>query len=304
MLSPLTTFVKRGLLTTQWYRWALRRRTLPGVAVLSYHGLHNGKRSANCLDQLHVSQEEFERHCWLLRRYFNPISLDQWRAALRGECSASLPRNATLLTFDDGYQSVATLALPVLQAYSIPAVVFVCSEPVEKRKLFWFDVCARAYDAERIERVKRLPFEASIAWQRQHEWPAGENDIDAPLTPQQVRLLSEQDIEIGAHTADHVILSNCTAEQQRAQILSNQLRLQQWTGKPVRAIAYPNGQPNVDYGRETLEIAAELGFDFGFCTRYSFALAGESPLEHSRIMVLTGIPDFELAHRLCYSWPR
>ena len=302
MLSPLTSFVKRGLLTTEWYRFALRRRSLPGVAVLSYHGLHGGKRTANCLDQLHVSQDEFERHCWLLRRYFNPISLEQWRTALRG--GPSLPRNATLVTFDDGYQSVATLALPVLQAYSIPFVVFVCSEPVEKRKLFWFDVCARAYDAERVERVKRLPFDASIAWQRQHEWAASDNDIDAPMTPQEVRLLSDLGAEIGAHTADHVILSNCTPEQQRAQIASNKFQLEQWTGKPVRAIAYPNGQPNVDYGRETVEIAAELGFDFGFCTRYSFALAGESPLEHSRMMILTGTRAFELAHRLCYSWPR
>jgi len=72
----------------------------------------------------------------------------------------------------------------------------------------------------------------------------------------------------------------------------------------VRAFAYPNGRPGVDYSEETLAILRESGVDMAFTTRATFARAQEPGLERSRFILLDDTSDAELAHRLTYSWPR
>lgn len=72
----------------------------------------------------------------------------------------------------------------------------------------------------------------------------------------------------------------------------------------MRAFAYPNGRPSVDYDGETVTILRDLGFDFGFTTQPGFATPGEPALERSRFMVVAEVLAPELAHRLAYAWPR
>ena len=81
-------------------------------------------------------------HCRLIRDTCHPISLDDWRA--RREGRSALPERPVLITFDDGYRSVLTIAAPILAAYNLPAAVFVCTGPMADRRLLWFDdVAAR-----------------------------------------------------------------------------------------------------------------------------------------------------------------
>ncbi len=118
-------------------------------------------------------------------------------------------------------------------------------------------------------------------------------------------MLSRQPgIEIGAHTARHPILSHASAAEQRAEIADSRTALERWTGSKVRAFAYPNGRPGVDYDATTTAILDELGFDFSFTTQSTFARSGEPRLERSRFLVLAELTAAELAHRLTYAWPR
>jgi peptidoglycan/xylan/chitin deacetylase (PgdA/CDA1 family) len=91
---------------------------------------------------------------------------------------------------------------------------------------------------------------------------------------------------------------------QRAEIAESQTALAEWTGAPVRAFAYPNGRPQVDYGAETVDIVRELDFDFAFTLRPGFATPEEASLERSRFLVLAEVTGPELAHRLAHAWPR
>ena len=59
----------------------------------------------------------------LRRRGWRALSLDEYLAALDG---APTPRRSYLLTIDDGHESVARIAAPLLAAARVPSVLFVC----------------------------------------------------------------------------------------------------------------------------------------------------------------------------------
>ena len=111
-------------------------------------------------------------------------------------------------------------------------------------------------------------------------------------------------MEIGNHTAGHLILARASRKEQLDQIARNNARLEAWTGRPVKAFAYPNGRPGQDYTDESVKLVKDLGFDIAFTTRDGFATAYEPPMERSRFMMVAGISSGGLAHRLCYSWRR
>jgi peptidoglycan/xylan/chitin deacetylase (PgdA/CDA1 family) len=274
------------------------------VAVLCYHDVRAGDRppGPTPFARLHVHVTELQAHCRLIRETCHPISLAQWRASLAG--GSPLPPRPVLFTFDDGYRGLFTHARPILERYAIPAVAFVCSDPVAERRLFWHDSLARDRGEAEVERVKGLPFgeweEASAASAR----PAVDGDAGAPLTVAEVKALADGLVEVGAHTARHAILARADREQQRAQIARGKAQLESWIGRPVTAFAYPNGRPGLDYTAESVELVRALGFDFGFTTRPAFASPDEPALERSRFLVLAGISAAELAHRLSYSWRR
>jgi len=297
--------IKRGLLAAGHYRRALRRSRFPGVAVLGYHGLRGDDWPAGSMafENLHVRASTFEAHCRVIRETCDPIALDDWRAALVGK--APLPPRPVLVTFDDGYRSVFTIGAPILAASNLPAVVFACSDPMERRRLLWFDDVAAREGEAAVEPWKAREYRSWLMACATNTQSVPDADSRALLTVPELQVLSRQrGIEIGAHTARHPILAQAAPEAQRAEIAENRAALEAWTGRPVRAFAYPNGRPGVDYNSETVAILHDLGFDFGFTMRPAFATASEPSLERSRFLVLAGVMGAELAHRMMYAWPR
>ena len=252
---------------------------------------------------LHTRLRDLAAHCRFVRETCHPISLEQWRQARAG--GERLPARPVLFTFDEGYRPVFTRALPVLRQFGIPAVIFVWSDPVEQRRLTWYDAVARRLGEAEAERLKTVPYEE---WRRlceENAEPADDSDPCAPLTVSELGALARTtDIEIGGHTAGHPVLAQADLETQREEIARNKSRLEAWTGRPVRAFAYPNGEPGTDYTHHTVKLVEESGFDFGFTTRYGFSTSAEPPLELSRFLILRGVSAAELGHRLTYSWRR
>jgi peptidoglycan/xylan/chitin deacetylase (PgdA/CDA1 family) len=303
MNRALAALGKLALLASGHYSRRLRRDTFPGVAVLGYHGVRADDWPVGTMtfEGLHVRASELDAHCRLIRATCHPISLAQWGRARAG--GPSLPPRPVLFTFDDGYRTVFTLARPILERYSIPAVVLVCTDPVDRRRLLWYDAVARARGEDEVERIKTLPFDEWQALQAAWSQLADDADPMAPLTVAEVRALAgTPGIEIGAHTAGHPILARGSVEQQCAQIARSKARLEEWIGRPVRAFAYPNGRPGQDYSADTVALVKGSGFETAFTTRTGFATPHEEPLESSRFLMLAGISAAELAHRLVYSW--
>jgi peptidoglycan/xylan/chitin deacetylase (PgdA/CDA1 family) len=303
--AAVTAALKRGLLAAGHYRHALRRSRFPGVVALGYHGLRGDDWADGSMafENLHVRASTFAAHCRVIRDTCDPISLDDWRAAING--TARLPPRPVLITFDDGYRSVFTIGAPMLAAHALPAVVFTCSDPMARRALLWFDAVAARDGEAAVEPWKGREYAPWLAACALGTQTVSDTDARALMTSEELGILSRQPgIEIGGHTARHAILAQAPPAVQREEILENRAALEAWTGRAVHAFAYPNGRPGVDYTAETVAILRDLGFDFGFTMRPAFATAGEPALERSRFMVVSEVMAPELAHRLAYAWPR
>ncbi|MEW9698328.1 polysaccharide deacetylase family protein [Paenibacillus sp. SI8] len=88
------------------------------VAVLMYHHIHDKDTSSGTITTA-LFQEQLQS---LLSKGYHFISLHEFKMYMEG---ASVPSNAVLVTFDDGYQSFYTSAYPILKSLRIPAVNFV-----------------------------------------------------------------------------------------------------------------------------------------------------------------------------------
>ena len=116
-----------------------------GLLILTYHRVLT---SEDPLRHGEMTAEAFERHCSVLRRWFNVLPLlEGWRRAREN----ALPSRAVSITFDDGYADNAQLALPILQRHGLPATFFVATGYVSDRKLYWWERIAIFLNHARVE---------------------------------------------------------------------------------------------------------------------------------------------------------
>jgi peptidoglycan/xylan/chitin deacetylase (PgdA/CDA1 family) len=294
--ATLATVAKRALFATGATSRRLRQISFPGVAVLGYHGIRADARVPMPFTGLHVTASELASHCRLVAETCQPISLEAWLAAEAG--GPPLPPRPVLLTFDDGYRSVLEHALPILTRFQVPAVVFAISQVSAQGRLTWYDALARASGEAAVEALKSADgdrWRAAVAAAPE----APSDDPCALLSPTEIReLAASGQVEIGGHTAHHPILARLSVAEQRDEIASDRRTLQAWTTTEVRAFAYPNGRPGLDYDADTVAAVAQAGYRIAFTTRYTFARTDEPVFERSRFVMLSGIGSVELAHRL------
>jgi len=158
-----------------------------------------------------------------------------------------------LVTFDDGYYS-NTKALPLLEAFRVPAVLFVSTQHVIQGKAFWWDVVERRAHSvgtprkhvqhliKGLKRLKTPEAEEQVRALFGRDALVPVSDVDRPFSPLELRdFASHPLISLGNHTADHAILTNYPSQEVRAQIQDAQDDLRSMTGKLPAIIAYPNG---------------------------------------------------------------
>jgi peptidoglycan/xylan/chitin deacetylase (PgdA/CDA1 family) len=101
--------------------WADRHPRAEPVPVLLYHDITSEEGPAGGMA---VPVQEFLEQMEILRvNGYSAITTGELRAYLSGR--GTLPPRAVLITFDDGYESVYTLAYPVLRACGFRATAFV-----------------------------------------------------------------------------------------------------------------------------------------------------------------------------------
>jgi len=99
------------------------------------------------------------------------------------------------------------------------------------------------------------------------------------------RKLSENGIEMAAHTASHPILTRISRDEASAEFLRSKRHVEDEIGKPVLSFAYPNGQA-ADLNAEIMDRVHQAGFEIAFTllpgpTRLSTVI--KSPLAIRRI---------------------
>lgn len=126
IIVPLDSFGK-GRLSPKGYQ------TVP---ILVYHNFSKTKE-----DLMMVKKQKFEQQMsYLKNNGYTVITLDEFFDFL--EYRKQLPKKAVVLTFDDGWQGVYTIAFPILKKYGFPATLFVYTDLINgnNKTLSWAQV--------------------------------------------------------------------------------------------------------------------------------------------------------------------
>ena len=138
----------------------------------------------------------------------------------------TIPDKAIIITFDDGYTSVYDKAFPILKSLDFKAVVFIISGYIG----------------------------------RENTWDANLAGITfSHLDASQIKLLSQENFEIGSHGVSHRALPYLREPQIVYELEKSREELSGLIEKPVRTIAYPFGIQN----KSVQEMAANAGYQFG-----------------------------------------
>jgi peptidoglycan/xylan/chitin deacetylase (PgdA/CDA1 family) len=180
----------------------------------------------------------------LVRAGFAFVSLGQCADWVAGRIA--LPTRAVAITFDDAYESVVTLALPVLARFQVPATVFAI--------------------ASRLGGDNRWP----------GQWPSIPTMRLADASG--LRELVAGGLSIGAHSWTHAPLPHVGEGDLDQEIIASADRLEQVVGVPVQHFAYPYGA----YGLREVRVVTSR-FVTGVTTRAALVRRGASPVDLPRI---------------------
>jgi peptidoglycan/xylan/chitin deacetylase (PgdA/CDA1 family) len=244
--------------------------------------------------------DEFAEQLRWVATWFNVIPLSE--AVHRLE-SGTLPARPLAITFDDGYADNHSLALPELERLGLPATFFIATGYLDGGRMFndtviesirqcRSDILAlgelglgehacrsddekRRAIAELLKRVKYLDLpvrEATVA--RIAEIAGADLPASLMMTSRQVADLACRGMEVGAHTCTHPILARVDSMTAGREIAAGRDRLQEICGRPISLFAYPNGRPDLDYTRRTVDLVRALGFSAAVSTAHGVARAG------------------------------
>ena len=138
----------------------IRTRLKNKSVVLTYHRVIDDDHAplTNSNPGIIVTEKIFEMHMRALRRHFNPVSLDAIQAHF--DHKEALPPRSCLVTFDDGWLDNYEIAFPILQKFSIPAVIFLPVEYISAEKMFWQEEIVMrltsllsSHDAEKLDEI-------------------------------------------------------------------------------------------------------------------------------------------------------
>lgn len=216
--------------------------------ILAYHAVGDVER-ADDLHNLWVRTEAFADQLRTLAQRAHVVPLDDLVA---GRVPGR--RRAVAITFDDGYRSVLTTALPLLEQHGFPATVFVPSAYIGDRN---------RWDGE------------------------GADDLEI-LDADELRELSRRGVTVESHGHDHIDLSTADDDAVRADLERSIATLTELLGTPPSYLAYPfrTGSPSAR------RIAAELGFRAAFSIdvadagRYAWARVYIGPDDGQRMFRL------------------
>lgn len=270
--------------------------------VLTFHGVTSDLSETICNDEgLHLHRPVFERLMEHVARYYNPVPLTRVVNWLEGKDAA--PERGVCVTFDDGFRNVLTDAAPVLKHFGIPATLFVTTDFVFRGEMLWPDRLIAALSLTRESRLEVLAggetraFELSSREARLRanamlnalckSLPQPERlkllnqimeklHVDAtqltsawegfrPLAPEELRLLPQSGVTVGAHTCSHPILARLSPSEQSRELLESKRMIESATEMRCDEFAYPNGGPG-DFSADTRQRVIDAGYRCAFTT--------------------------------------
>jgi peptidoglycan/xylan/chitin deacetylase (PgdA/CDA1 family) len=247
-----------------------------------------------------ISTYNFEKQMRHIANNYNVMSLDE--IVQRVSKKESI-RGCVAITFDDGFRDNYDNAYPILKKYDLPATIFLTTGYIgtgivpwfiKERYIFMktkktqlrFSSCDKQFFIsmptirDRFLASDKLMIYLKNCSKSQRNIMLNQlcekfevndfQDIDSiMLNWEQVREMSQDRINFGAHTVSHPVLSKVNPDIAKKEIFESKETILKKTGNPVNCFAYPFGK-KADYNSEIFEILKNIGFQCGVTSEKEF----------------------------------
>ncbi len=218
-----------------------RQEDHPTATVLCYHIVE-----APAAPRMHIDRETFRQHLrYLEMTGYNVVPLRHVYEYVTGK-RASLPKNAVVITIDDGWRSTYTEAFPELQKRKFPFTVFIYPNIIGKTS-------------------------NALSWSQIREMAKAGVDIQSHalthpyLTKRKHRSMSDE----------------AYASWLRRELAESRRILEKESGKKVQYLAYPYG----DYDERVATAAMKAGYLAALTCDFGRVKKGSDPLKMRRFVI-------------------
>jgi len=256
------------------------------TAVIMYHGI-NTKKDVWSIGS--IDTNEFEKQIKYLKKTHKILSLKETCEIINEK--KRFPKRGVVITFDDGYKDNYKNAFPILKKYKIPATIFLTTGHIGKEKIFWWNKLAHVLYYTKLKKIDlgnygniSIPNKNNIYLflykiidefkykniaerdnlieiiLKQSDVEISE-DINKELMASwdEIKEMSENNIDFGAHTVNHPILTNISLKQAEYEILQSKKDIEKKINKPINTFSYPNGKKR-DFNSDIINILKKYGF--------------------------------------------
>ncbi len=214
------------------------------LPILLYHSIE--PECSNALKEWSVSPQKFEEHLSALNEAgCQTITIDECYDWIYE--STPLPKNAILITFDDGYQNFVDYAWPCLQRHNFTATVYLVANEIGKTNM----------------------------WDRKY------GEVKPLMDWNQILKLREEGVSFGSHSASHPVLTSKTPKFVAEELMQSKEALENIFGEPIKSFAYPYGENNLI----TRFLTGIVGYDLGLTCASQISQLHNSPLGLPRIEI-------------------
>jgi peptidoglycan/xylan/chitin deacetylase (PgdA/CDA1 family) len=223
------------------------------VAVIVYHHIADGEGPVQVTSKLFRDQLAY-----LKAKGFHFISYSQFKQFLAG---GSIPSNAVLVTFDDGYESFYQEAYPILKEMAIPAMNFVITKNLENPTA---DALHSLSRSEITEMVQGGGGQYSF---QSHTDSLHRKQENNPFLTTRLTLNGKQESE----------------KEYEQRLLTDSMvcihKLAELATEPIDAIAYPFGS----YNDTAVHLLQQTGIKIGFTVQPGLVEKDTDPMKIPRI---------------------
>lgn len=222
-------------------------------------------------DILPEAKECFKANMNFLKRSTNVVSLDDY---ISGKLSTKIINS--VITFDDGYKSWVSAALPILKELELPATFFVSSGFV---------------GLSREEESTFIRTKLFSRYDKSHK-------ITGSLNLEDLKIIAREGFTIGGHTLNHTNLAILRdSEKLRYEIAEDKNKLEKLTRSKIDYFAYPSGAIENPETNIT-ELLKELGYKAAVTTASGFNIVGSNPYHLYRELTGASMPGLVFRARV------
>jgi peptidoglycan/xylan/chitin deacetylase (PgdA/CDA1 family) len=212
----------------------------PSATILCYHIVQSPQD-----ERMEISRETFRQHLQYLQMTgYNVIPLRHLYEYVAGK-RADLPKNAVVITIDDGWRSAYTEAFPELQQRGFPFTLFIYPKIIGMTPL-------------------------ALSWEQIREMAEAGADIQSHTLSHGFLSRTKYSMDEAAYTA---WLQRELAESKRI--------IEKQTGQKVRFLAYPYG----DFDQRVVRATAKAGYDAALTCEFGRVVRGSDPLRMKRVVI-------------------